>query len=95
MVAEAGVIAFIRAHRTHGSEIIDIFSAFLVSYGRDNYVELFTFQLKNHSENELEFFRIIQDLLPNLATTTKGRLAFVDSGSLSMILDMCIQICEF
>jgi hypothetical protein len=89
MVGEAGLIGMIRAYRTHGNEISDIFSAFLTSFGRDNYVELFTLQLKNHSETELEYLRIIHDLLPNLTSTTKGKQAFVDSGSLSMILDMC------
>jgi hypothetical protein len=43
MVGEAGIVAMIRAHRMHEVEITDIFSAFLVSFGRDNYVELFTF----------------------------------------------------
>jgi hypothetical protein len=43
MIAEAGISSMIRAYRTHQMEISDIFSAFLVSFGRDNYVELFTF----------------------------------------------------
>jgi hypothetical protein len=43
MIAEAGIISMIKAHRKHQMEITDIFSAFLVSFGRDNFVELFTF----------------------------------------------------
>jgi hypothetical protein len=85
----------IRAHAMHNVEVVDIFAAFLVSFGRDNYIELFTFQLKNHSVNELEYFRLIQDLTPTLASTTKGKYAFIESGALSMIMDMCIQVCEF
>ena len=33
--------------------------------------------------------------MPVLISTTKGKTAFVDSGVLSMIMDMCIQICEY
>lgn len=95
MINEAGIIAFIKAHRTHQVEIVDIFSAFLVSFGRDNYIDLFTLQLKNHSLDELEYLRIIQDLLPTLVSTQKGKMTFVDSGALSIVLDMCIQICDF
>lgn len=93
-VGESGLLGFIRAHRNHETELIETLTATLIQFGRDNYVELFTFQLKTHSQDELEYLRILQDTLPFLVSTSKGRLAFIETGVVHMLIDMCLSISE-
>jgi hypothetical protein len=93
-VGESGMLGFIRAYRNHENEVIETLTSSLIQYGRDNYVELFTYQLNAHSQDEQEYLRILQDTLPFLVSTSKGRLAFIDTGVINMIIDMCLSICE-
>jgi hypothetical protein len=88
------MLGFIRAYRNHENEVIETLTSSLIQYGRDNYVELFTYQLNAHSQDEQEYLRILQDTLPFLVSTSKGRLAFIDTGVINMIIDMCLSICE-
>ena len=72
-VPEAGLLGFIRACRKHETEASEIFASALVQFGRENYIELFTYHLKNYCTDELEYLRLIQDILPVLVATNKGR----------------------
>lgn len=58
-MSESGLLGFVRAYRKHETEAVEIFAAALIQFGRENYVELFSYHLKNHCLDELEYLRIL------------------------------------
>lgn len=56
---EPGLIGFIRALRMHQAEFVETFVAAIVTYGTDNYIELFIDHLSRCSQSNLEYLRIL------------------------------------
>jgi hypothetical protein len=73
---------------------VELFTAALVQFGKDNYIELFTGRLKNQAEDDLEFLRIIQDIHSVLSSTSRGRVAFIESGTFHVLIDMCLKFTD-
>lgn len=64
----------------------------MVSVGRENYIDLFTNHLRAQSRSNSEYLSRIIDLYEVIIQTTSGRVVFIDSGVLGLVIDMSIKI---
>ena len=88
MMNEAGLLGYIRALRMHQSDFQELFVAALVQFGNENYIELMIEHLRRWSTNNLEYLRILQQTVPVMGHTARGRKALIDSGALKILIDM-------
>jgi len=91
---EPGLLGYIRALQLHHGEFGEVFAAGLVQYGVGNYVELLVEHLKRLSESTLEYLRMLQQVVPVLGATARGRKALVDSGALNLLVEMALEISD-
>lgn len=94
LMQESGLIGYIRALRMHQEEFVDVFVAGIVQFGTDNYIELMVEHLRRSSENNLEYMRILQQSVPLLGHTAKGRKALIDSGAIKFLIDIGIELAD-
>lgn len=94
LLNEAGLRAYMRALRQHQGDFIEQFSASIVQFGTDNYVELFTHHLRAQSDGPLEFIRAMQESVGVLSQTARGRKALIDSGALNLLLEIGLEMSE-
>lgn len=91
---EPGLKAFIRAYRKHSSDYLDDFVRFLIRAGRDDQIDLLTHHLRVNSENNIEFIGIFHEIHDNLFESPTGQLVLVDSGVISVFIDICFTITD-
>lgn len=88
---EPGLLGFIRALRIHQEDFTEMLLAALIQYGADNPIELLVEHLRRWSENDLEYLSILQQTVPLMGQTAKGRKALIDSGALRTLVDICLD----
>ena len=91
-LTEPGLKAFLRAYRKHSSDFMEQFIAFLIQAGMDNYIDLFTNQLRISSINNFEYLGLVQDMFELMLSTSGGRKAFIDSGVFNVLIDICYSL---
>ena len=50
--------------------------------------------LRKNSANNLEYLRILQQIVPVMGHTSRGRKALVDSGSLKILIEMGLDMSD-
>ena len=81
-----------RAQVRHPTEFIDQFALFLIQAGEGNHIEMFTHHLRLNCANNLSYLELMHDMFDILNQTQSGRIAFIESGVLNVLIDMALQI---
>jgi hypothetical protein len=64
----------------------------LIQAGEGNQIEMFTHHLRLNCANSLSYLELMHDMFDILNQTQSGRIAFIESGVLNVLIDMALQI---
>ena len=64
----------------------------MIQAGEGNQIEMFTHHLRLNCANSLSYLELMHDMFDILNQTQSGRIAFIESGVLNVLIDMALQI---
>mmetsp|Transcript_29766 Transcript_29766/g.45370 ORF Transcript_29766/g.45370 Transcript_29766/m.45370 type:complete len:124 (+) Transcript_29766:1315-1686(+) len=90
----SGLQTLMYCFRRHEHDFNEQFASSIMQFGKNNFVEMMTSHLRNATSDNLEYLRFVQDIFNVSIVTAKGKKAFVNSGALHILIDMCLQHAE-
>lgn len=91
---ESGLSACLYAMRKNKSDCIESVAPLFIHFGRNNFMEFFSYHLKRHLPNDqnsrLNFISVVHDVAIAVAGSSMFNDAFVQSGVLEELVSQAI-----
>ena len=99
VLSESGLASCLQAMKRHKSDCIEAVAPLLVHFGRNNFLECFTYHLRRHFTGEsarLNFLTAVHDIATGLGGPSQlFNEAFIQSGALDDVVSQALRVADF
>ncbi len=95
---ESGLSSCLYAMKKFPSDVISTIAPMIIHFGKNNYTEFFSFQLRRHFTGDNSrslYIQSLHDIIMSVAGSNMFYDAFINSGALDEILTLAIQMADF